>query len=647
VIAGLALLALVVVPQQADTGQGLSPRARAMLPLFPPPANGEVTIDAGFSDDTVWIGDQVELLTAAWFPRDLRDRLRRPPTLRAPALSGLWSAPDQDDPELADTRRVDGRVYDLFVSHQTLFPLGAGVIEAPSAVLSYAVPASTSFFAPEDRRTLSSRPVRLVVRPIPAGLAGPLGSGPTARDLDIRWEVPAGGVTAGTPLTVDLVLAGIGNVTLWPTPEVVWPGGVRIYPEPTEESIRRPGGLVRGVKRFRYTLVVDSAGVLTLPRVRYPHFDPTRVQVRIASAASRGLAVRPQGVPAPALVVPPAPVRRTPWAAGVLRRGWLALALIAMLPLIASLRRLRRPPPIVRIPTGDEAELRRVLGTPAAATPGQVEGALRRRGVPRAEAVRVREWLGERDRGRWGREQVAPPSGEPIRGVLERLRRGALGVMLLLVGFPVLGAAQWDTAVARLRDGDAIGAESLLVSESRLHPGSPDVWLNLGGARWLQGDAVGAAAAWIRGARLAPRDRRLLDALASIPSFPRDVQRGLPTVPLSAAELALLAVAAWLIGWHLWRRHPGAARLALAVAILAAGTAVSRAAVARRSRALVRHPTALWVSPMASAPRLGDVARWSVVEPLRDEGSWVLVALDGDRRGWIPRGQLATLSGLD
>src|SRR5690606_8550857 len=149
---------------------------------FTPPRDGRVGIGIRFSDDTVWLGEQVELVTAAWFPRDLRDRLRRQPTLRTPSLAGLWSAPTQTSPLLAESQRVGGRVYDLFVSHQILFPLASGPVDAPPAVLSYAVPASSSFFAPEDRTTVESGTARLVVRPIPAALAARLGSGPTAEN---------------------------------------------------------------------------------------------------------------------------------------------------------------------------------------------------------------------------------------------------------------------------------------------------------------------------------------------------------------------------------------------------------------------------------------------------------------------------------
>ena len=188
----IAAITLLAVLASQDT-LGLSPRARGMLDRFPPPGEGQVSIATRFSTDTAWLGEQVELVTAAWFPRELRDRLRRPPTLRAPSLGGLWSAQPQSTPILAGTRVVRGVIYDLFVAHQTLFPLSAGLTTSPPAVLTYAVPTSVSFFAPEERQSLSSRAVSLVVRAIPPRAAATLGTGPTARELQLTWRAPAEG----------------------------------------------------------------------------------------------------------------------------------------------------------------------------------------------------------------------------------------------------------------------------------------------------------------------------------------------------------------------------------------------------------------------------------------------------------------------
>lgn len=647
-IAALGLLTALLVPQ--DT-LGLSPRARAMLDRFVPPIDGEVSVATRFSDDTVWIGEQVELVTAIWFPRDLRQRLRRQPSLRSPTLAGMWSAPTSALPELAETRRVGGVVLDLYVSHQTLFPLGAGRVEATPAVLSFAVPSSTSFFAPEERREVTSRPARLVVRPIPATLAARLGSGPTAREMRLSWRLADRDAMAGTPVTVELVLTGRGNVSLWPAPEISWPADVRVYAEPTEENVRRPGGVVAGEKRFRFTLVADSAGVVTLPRVRYPHFDPQRAQVAVATAQPLGLAVRAAGTATGRAAVPASSELRIPFAARVVRDWWPVLLLVAIAPLALSWRRRgRREPVEARADTSLEGELRAILGRTADTAPDQVERALRRRGASREEARTVREWLEGLERHRWSAEQPPRPEDHLVVSVLSRLRSGlrrGAAVVLALVLLTAPSPAQWQAALDRYRSGDAQEAARLFAEVARQHPASPDAWLDLGAARWLAGDDVGSVAAWIRGLRAAPRDARLHDALAAVPNLPGSVRALAPVIPLSRDELLLIALVAWLATWLAWRAAPRVGRAAAVVVAAAALLAVSRTAESRRDAALVRPGQVLRVSPVVAAPELAAAPGWSIAVLERAEPGWWLVRLDDGRRGWLPARGIAPLSRLD
>ncbi len=647
-IAALMLLATLAAPQ--DTVLPLSPRAVAMLDRFPPPRNSDVSVSARFSRDSVWLGEQVELVTATWFRRDLRERLRRQPSLRAPALSGLWSAPASVSPVLARTERVDGVVYDLYVSHQTLFPLGAGAIEAPPAVLTYAVPSSTSFFAPEERRTVSSRSARLVVREIPAALAGALGSGPTAGNLRAHWQVPNATFAAGTPVTVVLAVTGEGNVSLWPAPEIAWPAGVRVYAEPTEEQVRRPAGVVAGAKQFTFTLVVDSAGAVTLPRVRYPYFDPVRAGVVVATASPVTLAVQAAGAAARS-PVPASRVLATPIASQLVRRGWALLLLIALLPLVISVTRRRRRPLPRSVPSSGSTEelLRRLLGQAGEATPGRVEVALRRQGVPREDARAVRRWLEGVERHRWAADHPPPPPDdvavEVVRRLRDRLRPGTVALGLLLVlAMPL--RAQWDEAIARYRDGDGPGAERLFTAVVTSHPVSPDAWLDLGAARWMAGDDVGSAAAWLQGVQLAPRDARFHDALDRVPGLPREVRGRAPTLPFSRDELLLIAWVSWLVAWGAWRRHRRVAWGAAVLLVVAGGVAVARIGT-RHDLALVRPGMALRVSPVPGTPVLAEAPAWAVVHLERRDGRWWLVHLENGRRGWIPASGVAPLSPLD
>ncbi|MBL0179203.1 MAG: BatD family protein [Gemmatimonadetes bacterium] len=647
----LALLAALV----AQDTTALSPRARDMLGRFPlPAAAGGVSIAVRFSKDTAWVGEQVELVTAAWFPRELRDRLRRPPTLRGPSLSGLWSVQSQSLPILVETRRARGEVYDLFVMHQTIFPLGPGRIVSPPALLSYAVPASASYFAPEERKSLTSRTATLQVRPIPAAVATMVAGGPTTRNLRLVWRGPPEGLHAGTPALVELVANGTGNVTLWPTPSIAWPSGLRVYPERTEETTTIIAGDRGGEKRFRFTIVADSEGVVTLPAVRYPTFDPSTVSARVVAASAFAL---------PVFTSPGRTGDRTPLAvtgqeeiplATRLVRTTTAMWVALLTPgvLLALWWRRRRPRRAIAIvqPVGDpERELYRLLGTPIEASSDRVVAALRHRGVPRPEAEQVRRWLAATGRRRYG--PVGGSTPEPpaaVSAVLSRLRRATtLLVLCCVVTAPLAGQA--TDPVSRYRAGDFRGAARLFEAQTIADPRAAGSWRDLGSARWQAGDDVGAVAAWWRALSLAPRDRLARQAWRDASTLPASMQRLVPTIPISRDECVLLAVlglgTAWLL--HRFGHRRQAARVVLLMALGCGALGLFRWRREVAPVALVREAIALRVSPHPAAPVLAQASAWALVEVERRDGKWLLVATPEGGRGWLPEEAIAPLATLD
>jgi hypothetical protein len=157
-----------VAANRAATATTLSPRLRRLLDLAAPPPAGQPAVDLLVSTDSVRVGEQVDVVTAAWFPRDLRLQLRRPPTLQPPVIDAVWSFPQATPSGIAATRSIRGQWYDLFVSHQVVFPLVPGIVDIPRATLKYSTPVAMQFFSQEERFALSSQADTLVVRPLPA-----------------------------------------------------------------------------------------------------------------------------------------------------------------------------------------------------------------------------------------------------------------------------------------------------------------------------------------------------------------------------------------------------------------------------------------------------------------------------------------------
>lgn len=634
-------LALVAALTLQDTNSAISPRVRAMLSQFPPPRSGQPSIAVRFSRDSVWVGEQVELVTAAWFPRRLRDRLRHSPNIKAPSLSGLWSARNQMLPLLAESRVVGNQAYDLFVTYQTIFALGSGGIDAPPAVLTYDVPTSTSYFAPEERHTLTSAPAHLAARGIPRALISPLGGGPTAHDLHLVWRGPVDGLRVGSPAIVELAIAGAGNLTLWPAPSIAWPGGIHRYPEPTDEHVVPVQGVIAGEKRFRFTVVPDSAGVLTLPAVSYPFFDPATGTVRPAVAGALSLPIRPrlstsEDRQAP-LVTADAAV---PIASRLVRSSWPLLWLLALLaPLLAIWRRrgVRRRLPIPVPPSSDpEATLRAALGTPVAAGPDRVVASLRARGVPRDDAEHILRWLSAAGRRRYGPSQAPAPEVPPaVTRALARLLRGATLTGLLLAAATLHG--QSESGISRYQGHDYVGAARAFQSVVDSEPSAAGGWLDLGAARWMNGEDVAAAASWIRGLELAPRDPLIRSAWGAAVTIPADVRDLAPSVPASRDELLLLTLAFWCVLCGTFASGSRRLLWAAAVPFAACATlALVRTRAESTAPALVTDNTPLRISPHPAMTPIGELPQWAQVQIERRDRGWVMVSLSGPGGSGVP-----------
>ncbi len=355
----------VVIDSAAGAAGLLSPLARALLEGAPPPrvgggegAGNSVVVAVIVPDDTVWPGQQVDLVVAAWFPRELRSRLRRAPMVQLPTPEGVWAYPQAAPTGVATSRRVrvggEERWLDVFVAHQIVFPLLPGRLVVPPATVEYAVPVTFSFFSREDRYTLRSDSVPLTVLPLPAA-GRPVGDrGVVGQGLTLDVGVEPAETRVGEPIEVVATLSGTGNVALWPEPVLRWPPGFRSYPSERTVDLTPQGGRLGGIKRFRFLVVPDSAGMFVLPEVRYPYYDIAAGGYVLARAAPRGLAVAPGAEPRAARALPPLlgvngatnGGQALAWvdilARGLPSWGWVALVVV---PPLAVLWRRRRPRP--------------------------------------------------------------------------------------------------------------------------------------------------------------------------------------------------------------------------------------------------------------------------------------------------------------
>ncbi|HXF82800.1 MAG TPA: BatD family protein, partial [bacterium] len=513
---------------------------RRLIDAAPPPATqNEVAVTLAVEPTTVTLGQQVDLLALAWFPREIRTRMRTPATFENPRAGGVWSYRHALPAGVIATRRVGGTTYDLFAQHETLFPLREGPLVLGPAILSYSFPLTFSFLSREVRHELQSDSVLIQVRPLPAtgrpsGFRGVAASGLTVELAPVTFDLYTGDAR---PFTV--TISGRGNVALWPEPEFRWPAGLRVYPGDVEVAVERSGVDLEGSKTFHYLLVADSAGSYRVPPVDYPYFDwrAGRYVALRSVALDVSARLRPgRSLPA---IAGPAPLERAPFVLPLTFSSlpWWVWGVIALLPPLLALaprvswprprpRSPKAPPvatearPLIELERAFAGRLERLVPDARHLGDAALIAALRAAGIeaPRAAHVaRLRDRLRQAVYGGGqvtdaaellaeAREVLAGPlAARTSEARLPSLRDIVVGLALATVIPWGIGRAQSVTAEQLLAAGAHAAAADSFAARALREPRNPGHWYHLGVAWFSLGSQERARAAWIRAARLAPR----------------------------------------------------------------------------------------------------------------------------------------------
>jgi len=647
----------------------LTPRVRAIVQRARPvPAadSDAVVVSVLPSADTVMLGEQLDLVVAAWFPRAVRDRLRAPPTMLPPDVRGAWGYLQPAPTGVVASRELRGRAYDLFIYHEVVFALRPGDLEIGPATVSYSLPVSGSFLSREVRQEAQSAAFLIAVVPPPAGNGGPVLA---ARDMTIEVSAPDTALRIGDAGVMTVVVSGVGNVALWPEPELDWPAGVHAYQQRATVDVAPQGGLIAGSKAFEYLVVADTAGTHVLPPPHLTYFDLGRARFATVSGEPVVM-VTPEGAPRSSPVRAMRPLL-TPsrWpdvarlARGIPRWGWLLIVVVP--PLLAAALAVRRRPRLRRRRAGGysgggseslgtlEARLRAVLDrlVPGAATRGgeSLADALIAAGIESSlaeHAARVRERLRH---ARYGPDGAADADEltEEVQAVLSGLagERSGIGAatfvaaaaLLLLAAVPSGAqtvAQLWEAGAAR-----AV-ADSMDV-RLRSDSGAPDAWYDLGLAWDRLGAVARARAAWLRAARLAPRRGPIRAAAAELHMVDRTGRHLLWVSPVTPWETALLAALLWAAGWiAVVRRRRRVALISLVSAALVFGFgAIVRVRYRTPIAFVLASPTPLREAPFGPAPSEAALPEGVAVRVDSRRGDWNLVAY-GEREGWVHSSEL-------
>ena len=682
---------LVTVDSASDrVAATLSPMVRALLENAPPPISrraDRVALTMLVPSDTVLAGQQVDLIAAAWIPRELRERMRRLPVLTLVTPEGVWAYPASTSSGVAAARLVSGRWMDLFITHQIVFPLasGGGRLIVPPASVEYALPVTFSFFSREERYALRSDSIAITVLPlppVPAGLAAANpGTSIVAQRVALDLRINPATTRVGEPIEAAVTISGVGNVALWPEPVLKWPAGFRTYPAQIEVRVAPDDGRIAGSKTFRFLAVPDSAGSFVLPDVRYAYFDAVAGRYDAAVAPPRVLAVAPGAEPRAARALPPLLARRGElWADRLNRRvgwgGWLAIVLVPPVVVWLARRRWRRPQPAAAAAVaapgrGGGPELTQLgrlereflamlashVSDPFARDGDGLAQALRAAGVDSAVADHVKRLRDRLRAARYGPRGLgdAAELAAEIEQVLRvlgadgpaapRRRRPVLASLLLLAVVAPHIAAQTPSAEALYEAGALRAAADSFAARAAREPRDPAHWYNLGATLYRAGADGKATAAWTLAARLAPRDAVIRRARRLLPAPDLATEQLLRVGWATPAEWGVIAAGAWVV---LCLTAGGRRRvLVLGLGAIAVGAAAFGASEwRRRARPLavvVADAAPVRAAPYGGASATTTVSAGGALLVGRSYGPWREVRRRDGVRGWVLRTEIAPL----
>jgi hypothetical protein len=278
----------------------------------------------------------------------------------------------------------------------------------------------------------------------------------------------------------------------------------------------------------------------------------------------------------------------------------------------------------------------------------ELSAALRAAGIDApiaSHAARVRERMWQANYGP-DREVDPEELTAEVNEVLKALAGTVAGVALVLVCLAGTSADLSAQSAERLYEAGALrAAADSFARRAEAEPWVVSHWYNLGATWERVGENERARRAWIRAARISPRNDRVRTALHQLPHQDNTSNRITRISPITPAEAFIAAACVWIVAWigialRLRRLFTIPACL---VALVLAAFGLQVAKMYSAPVALVLSPEVpLRTAPYGPAQPMQFLAEGAAVRVSRIEGPWMLVER-GDDSGWLLQEEVVAL----
>lgn len=232
-------------------------------------AAGAIFIETFVDKEKVFVGEQI-ILTFRLYSAV---RIVGNPQYFPPVTDGFWR--EDLGEEVQRTVVIKGTEYHVNELTYAIFPLTDGKMVIGAARLNAVIeePLADPFdfsISTGTRKQLTSQPIALQVRPLPAMPAGFCGG---VGNFTIDTRMDSDSVRQNEPLTVITTVSGDGNIREVVLPEMAIPG-FRVYRSGSQVSIDGSRGKLSGKKTFKTILIPTKGGDYEIPPQVVLYFDP-------------------------------------------------------------------------------------------------------------------------------------------------------------------------------------------------------------------------------------------------------------------------------------------------------------------------------------------------------------------------------------
>lgn len=202
-----------------------------------------------------------------------------------PSYNGFWVQQLNVDGYKIQREELNGKIYDTHILREDLlFPQQAGTLTIEPLNLSVVAQIVTQqrrqsiiddFFAgpevQEVRRKLSTQPVKINVKELPAG--APSSFYGAVGDFQMETVQPPVEVAANSAFTYGIKISGKGNLPQVQAPKLTLPASFEQYNVKTTESLNNNSGGIYGYRQFEYPVIARVAGEYNIEPIEFTYFN--------------------------------------------------------------------------------------------------------------------------------------------------------------------------------------------------------------------------------------------------------------------------------------------------------------------------------------------------------------------------------------